>query len=97
MIQQLFVFRRVLTLLEERGQLTARRKRAAAQVLWPLAHWIAATDLTEACRLFDEIRALDPEFRIPTPGLVGWCYRSLGFRATERLLNIRRRLLIPMQ
>jgi glycosyltransferase involved in cell wall biosynthesis len=46
--QLLAVYQQALLLLEARGQLTVRRKRAAVKQLWPLAHWIAYTDLDHA-------------------------------------------------
>ena len=92
-IQQLYIYRQILRLLEERGALTLRRSRAAIKVLWPLAHWLAYADLEEATNLVAFIRKLDPDFSPPNGGALGILYRQLGFRFTERLLAWRRRAL----
>jgi glycosyltransferase involved in cell wall biosynthesis len=92
-LQHLFIYKQILRLLDECGELTQRRRKAAAKALWPLAHWIACSHVEDACQLVDWIRALDPEFQVPEKGLLGSAYRKLGFRNTERLLNFRRQLL----
>ncbi|MFN8625564.1 MAG: glycosyltransferase family 2 protein [Candidatus Binatia bacterium] len=89
-IQQLYIYRQILRLLDERGELTLRRKQAAIKVLWPLAHWIAYTHLEAAYEVVDWIFRLDPEFRAPERGLLGVLYRTCGFRLTERVLALRR-------
>jgi glycosyltransferase involved in cell wall biosynthesis len=91
-IQHLFIYRQILSLLEHRGELTLRRKRAAINVLWPLAHWIARTHLADAREVVEWIHRLDPDFRPPKAGMLGVLYRHLGFAVTERLLSARRRL-----
>ena len=96
-IQHLYVYRQILILLEMRGELTTRRKKAACKTLWPLAHWIAYTHLDEACEVADWVFKLDPDFQIPERGLPGTLYRSLGFRRTERVLALRRAALAPFR
>ena len=96
-IQQLYIYRQILALLQNRGELTDRRKRAAINVLWPLAHRIAISHLDEACRVADWIHELDPDFRAPEKGVLGSLYRQLGFRLTERILSARRRMLSPLR
>jgi glycosyltransferase involved in cell wall biosynthesis len=91
------IYRKILTILDERGELTLRRKRAAIKILWPLAHWIAYTHLDEACEVTKWISKLDPEFRPPEPGTLGQLYRRLGFRRTEQILKFRRTLLKPFR
>lgn len=95
--QQLQLYRRILKKLDEQGELTLRRKRAAINLLWPLAHWIAYTHLDEACEVADWIFELDPEFRPPEPGALGQLYRRLGFRRTEQILKFRRMLLVAFR
>jgi glycosyltransferase involved in cell wall biosynthesis len=90
-IQHLYIYRQILRLLEERGELTTRRKRAAIKILWPLAHWIAYSHPTEARELVDWIYEMDPDFVPPERGLLGQLYRRLGFRLTEDILRLRRR------
>ncbi len=91
-LQFLYIYRQVLRMLEETGELTNRRKKAAVKILWPLAHRIAYSHPQEACNLVDWIFKLDREFRVPEPGLLGSVYRTLGFRRTEELLAVRRTL-----
>jgi glycosyltransferase involved in cell wall biosynthesis len=92
-LSQLYIYRNILQLLEVRGELNMRRKRAAIRALWPLAHWIAYYDIDEACRLAQWIRDLDPEFQTKERGLLGILYRTCGFRFTEQVLAARRSLL----
>lgn len=91
--QHLAIYRRILDELERRGELTIRRKRAAIGVLWPLAHRIAHTHLSDANDVVRWIYKLDPHFQPPESALLGQLYRRLGFRVTERLLGIRRLIL----
>lgn len=91
--QHLQIYRKALGQLQERGDLTARRKAAATKILWPLAHWIAYTHRAEACEVADWIFELDPNFQIPNPGFLGKLYRRVGFGRTEFLLSMRRALL----
>jgi len=89
-IQHLYIYRQILRLLEQKGELTERRKRAAVKVLWPLAHWIAYTDRSEARKVAKWIYELDPLLRPPQPGALGLLYRHFGFSTTETLLRVRR-------
>ena len=86
------IYRKVLAMLQNRGELTLRRKRAAIRVIWPLAHWIGYTHLDEADEIARWVHELDPEFQPPEDGALGWFYRNLGFRRTERILRVRRRV-----
>ena len=92
-IQQLYIYRQILRLLDQRGELTPRRRRAASKILWPLAHWTAYSHLNEACEIAEWVINLDPEFRPPEKGLLGVLYRRIGFRQTELLLRLRRNFL----
>ena len=92
-IQHLYIYRQILRLLDQRGELTARRCRAASKILWSLAHWTAYSHLNEACEIAEWVFNLDPEFRSPENGLLGVLYRRIGFRKTELLLRLRRNFL----
>jgi glycosyltransferase involved in cell wall biosynthesis len=92
-IQQLYIYRQILRLLDQRGELTPRRRRAASKILWPLAHWTAYSHLNEACEIAEWVFNLDPEFRVPEEGMLGVLYRRIGFRKTEFLLRLRRNFL----
>jgi len=96
-LQQTELYTHILRRLQERGGLTIRRRRAAATVLWPLAHWIAYTHPREGAEVADWVFDLDPSFTPPNPGLLGWMYRTAGFRWTERFLRLRRTFLSPFR
>ena len=91
------VYRRILTQLEARGELTRRRRVAACNVLWPLAHRIAYTHLRDAEDVVRWIYELLPDFTPPESGLLGTLYRRAGFRATEVVLRLRRHSLTPIR
>lgn len=92
-LNHLTIYKKCLGRLAARNELTLRRRKAACRVLWPLAHWIAHTHLDEACEVVEWIYNLDPDFRLPDPGLLGKLYTHLGFRRAEKLLRLRRHLL----
>ena len=92
-IQHLYIYKQILSMLESRGDLTLRRRKAAANVLWPLAHRIAYTHLNEGADLVKYMCDVLPEFRVPESGLLGFIYRRLGFRSTEKLLLLRRTII----
>ena len=88
--QHLNIYKHILDALEQNDELTARRKAAAIKVLWPLAHWISKDYLADAEKLVEWIYHLDPNFKIPERGLLGFLYNKLGFKRTEKLLSSRR-------
>lgn len=92
-IQHLYIYRQIMHILSERGELNPRRKKAAAKILWPLAHWIAYTHLDEACEVAEWVYELDPKFIPIGNKLLIYFYRRLGFRRTEYLLALRRSVL----
>jgi glycosyltransferase involved in cell wall biosynthesis len=88
--QHIHIYKKILGELERKGQLTINRKKAAATVLWPLAHWIAKDYLTDATNIIKWIFELDPDFPIPEKGTLGMLYKTIGFKRTEQLLRVRR-------
>jgi hypothetical protein len=92
-IQQLYIYKQILSLLEQRGELTERRRRAAAKMLWPLAHWISYTHPREGADLAAWVYELDPSFNPPESGILGRLYRQAGFARTEKILRMRRTIL----
>jgi len=92
-IQQLYIYRQILNLLDHRRELTPRRRKAACKILWPLAHMVAYSHLNEACEIAEWVFNLDPEFNVPEKGLLGALYRLMGFQETELLLRLRRAFL----
>jgi glycosyltransferase involved in cell wall biosynthesis len=88
--QHYTIYRKAMALLENTGQLNQRRKNAATNSLWPLAHWIAKTHLQDAIGVVNWIYKLNPDFQIPEKGSLGWMYRKMGFANTEKILRLRR-------
>lgn len=82
------IYRKVLAMLEARGELTLRRKRAAIGVLWPNVRTFAKAYPAEAAEIVDWIYRLDPEFKPPVRPVLTLAYRVLGFATTERLLRL---------
>jgi len=83
------IYRKTLGLLEERGELTPRRKRAAIRMLWPNVRAFARAYPREAAEVVDWIYRLDPEFVPPVRPALAFAYKVLGFATTERLLRLR--------
>ncbi|MDB5488346.1 MAG: glycosyltransferase family 2 protein [Reyranella sp.] len=83
------IYRKALGLLEARGELTLRRKRAAIRMLWPNVRSFARAYPREAAEVVDWIYQLDPEFVPPVRPTLALAYKVLGFAATERLLRLR--------
>ena len=90
--QHLEVYKRAINILKEQNLLSKRRVDACLNIIWPLAHWIAKSDLEEAIALNNWIKELNPSFAIPEKGGIGFLYNKLGFATTEKLLTIRRKL-----
>jgi glycosyltransferase involved in cell wall biosynthesis len=90
--QHLNIYKNILGRLATNGQLTEARKKAACTVLWPLAHWVAKTSVSDALEIVEWVYELDPGFVIPERGALGSLYKILGFKTTERLLRLRRSL-----
>ncbi|MBB3057101.1 glycosyltransferase family 2 protein [Mucilaginibacter gotjawali] len=88
--QHLNIYKNILAQLAEKGELTERRKKASVKALWPLCCWIARHDLEDSVSLFEWIKQLDPDFKIPDKGLTGFLYKSIGVNNTHRLLKIKR-------
>lgn len=96
-LQQLRIYCNIIDQLQRRNALTMRRRRAAAAALWPLAHWIGYMYPKEAAEVADWVFQLDPGFTPPEDGLLGSLYGNVGFRWTERVLQLRRMLLAPLR
>lgn len=92
---QLRVYRSAIAQLVRRGDLTPKRAAAAADVLWHVAHSMARTHADDACEVVAWIQRLNPSFVPPVRGVLGTCFRRLGFRRTQRILRLRRHLIAP--
>ena len=86
------VYRKAISMLEARGMLTARRKRAATSYIWPVVRNLAKRAPDEAAAAAEWIFALDPDFVPRERKSILLAYRLLGFEATERLVRLRSRL-----
>ena len=96
-LQHLLIYRQVLRLLDQRGELTDRRKQAACKILWPLAHRLAYTHPEDGADVAAWVYELCPDFTPPEGGALGALYEKAGFRTTERILKARRTLLEPFR
>jgi hypothetical protein len=88
--QHLLIYKNILRQLDETGRLTPRRIKASINVLWPLCKWIAKNDIREATGLLAWIKQLDPEFKIPEKGLMGFMYKKIGVNSTNKIFRFRR-------
>lgn len=86
------LYKKIFELLAFSNELNKRRVDAGIKILWPLAHWIAKNDISEAHEIVKWLYSLNPDFEIPNKGVLGLFYRRLGFKSTERILRLRRYL-----
>ncbi|MBC7400090.1 MAG: glycosyltransferase family 2 protein [Mucilaginibacter sp.] len=84
------IYKKALTLLEARGELNQRRKNAACNNLWHLAHWTAYSDITAAYKIYQWVYKLNPQFKPTGNKPLALLYKTLGFTFTERLLKLKR-------
>lgn len=96
LIQQLYIFKQIVFLLDSAGRLNDRRKVQATKALWTLAHWIAYSHIDDAGNIADWIYKLDEDFVPPENNMLGGMYRRLGFRKTEKILRVRRQFILYM-
>ncbi|MDB5697586.1 MAG: hypothetical protein JWN69_390 [Alphaproteobacteria bacterium] len=98
--QYVRIFENAARTLEARGELSLRRRKAIATILWPVAHSLARVDLDEGSRVADWLVRLDPEILARRRGIAGAVYRRFGFRRARRLahaLRPLRRLVVGKQ
>jgi len=89
------VYRKAVALLAAHGELSSRRRRAAAGYIWPVVRSFAKAQPAEAARAAQWISELDPDFVPPVRRELALAYRFLGFEMTERLLRLRAPFLRP--
>jgi len=83
------VYRKAAALLAAQGELSSRRRRAAARYIWPVVRSFAKAQPAEAALAAKWIFELDPDFVPPVRRELALAYRLLGFAMTERLLRLR--------
>lgn len=82
------VYRKAVALLDQQGELSARRRRAAVSYVWPVVRSLAKTQIDEASAAASWIFKTDPDFVPPVRRVILASYRYLGFEATERLIRL---------
>lgn len=82
------VYRKAVALLERQGELSDRRRRAAASYIWPVIRTFARTEPDEAAAAADWVFKLDPTFVPRERGVILAAYKRLGFRRTEQLIGL---------
>jgi len=86
----LMIYKKCFDVLASENRLTQRYKNAATKLLWHVAHWTAKTHLQEAHKIYNWVYELNPQFKPDNNNKISRMYKILGFRLTERILNLRR-------
>jgi glycosyltransferase involved in cell wall biosynthesis len=84
------IYKKAFSELEARGELTQRRKNAACDILWHLAHWVAKTHIDEGEKIYNWVYELNPAFTPVTNLDIHRLYKKIGFKRTEKLMRLRR-------
>jgi len=90
--QSLNIFRKILSKLDESGMLNESRINAACTSLWPLSTWISKDHPSDGLDVYKWILELNPSFKIPENGALGFGYRLFGFKNMQKILSIRRKI-----
>lgn len=80
------VYKTSFAILACENRLTERYKRAAANQLWHLAHWIAKENVGEGEAIYNWLYDLSPRYQPPTNKSLALLYKTFGFALTEHLL-----------
>jgi glycosyltransferase involved in cell wall biosynthesis len=88
--QEAQMYRKVHAMLQRAGEATARRNRAIASNLFPLAQRTAIFSMSEAHALLRWARELDPDYAVPVRRRLDRLYALLGFSAAQWLVNLAR-------
>ena len=84
------MYKKVLTLLNRRGECTELRKVALLRALWHEARRLTEWDMKEARTVIDWILDQDETFTPPVSSVVNCLYRAIGFEMTERVARVPR-------
>jgi glycosyltransferase involved in cell wall biosynthesis len=88
------IYKKTFQLLADGGELTQRRKNAACNILWHLAHWVAKAHIDAGEDIYNWVYELNPQF-VPTENLsLNRLFKTFGFARAEKLLRLRRSLKI---
>jgi glycosyltransferase involved in cell wall biosynthesis len=91
-LARLKIYRNAFARLAEMGELTQRRKNAACNILWHMAHWVAKTHIAEGENIYRWVYELNPDFVPDEESFIYRLYKLLGFKRTEKILHTRRLL-----
>jgi len=94
-LASLKIYKRAFSILKSRGELNPRYLNASLNILIPLMHWIAKKHVSEANEVLVWIKSLKPDFKFPENQVIHKLYNKIGFKPTERLLQVRRLLKNP--
>jgi glycosyltransferase involved in cell wall biosynthesis len=86
----LTIYKKALSILQNTGQLTQRRKNACCNNLWHLAHWTALSDIKSGFEVYNWVYQLNPNFKPLENKALEKMYQTMGFLTAERLLKVRR-------
>jgi glycosyltransferase involved in cell wall biosynthesis len=91
----IWIYRKALALLRERGEFTEQRKHIVLAAMWVAARRLSESESTirDAVGVTHWIYEQDHAFVPPVRRIVAYSYQAIGFAMTERILRIRRRLL----
>ncbi|MCC8425734.1 glycosyltransferase family 2 protein [Mucilaginibacter sp. UR6-11] len=84
------IYQKAFDILKNTGQLTQRRKNAACNNLWHLAHWIAKTNIADGHKIYNWVYELNPQFKPAENKNLATLYKTFGFAFTEHLLKLKR-------
>lgn len=85
------IYKTSFAVLTAKEQLTQRRKHAACNNLWHLAHWVAKTDIKTGNKIYKWVYQLNPAYQPTTNLSIARLYKAIGFVRTEKLLRLLRR------
>jgi glycosyltransferase involved in cell wall biosynthesis len=84
------IYKTSFKILAAKGELTQRRKNAACNNLWHLAHWVAKADIHTGLEIYNWVYELNPNFQPTENPTIARLYKTIGFTRTEKLLRLRR-------
>ncbi|CAH0166659.1 MULTISPECIES: glycosyltransferase family 2 protein [unclassified Pedobacter] len=90
--QSLNIYKKILAKLNESGTLNESRIAAACTSLWPLSTWIAKDHPMDGLDVYNWILELNPSFKIPENGALGFGYNLLGFKNMQKVMSMRRKI-----
>ena len=84
--RSIVMYRKILTLLEKRGECSELRKDALLRALWHEARNFAEWNMRQASETVSWIKSQDGAFTPPVSDFVNLLYRTIGFGVTERIV-----------